>query len=1127
MRYVILVLACVLGMHVQAIQDPNERLVTDSLSKLVKNSTFKVLSKAPGSNGVQHIYGIQMFEGRDIFMTEFNAVIKEGKIVLLQHSAQPNPAGMLKNEAIYSPQEVLKLYLGLNELKGEWKELSPTQFTYVDSDVSDEAIKIQLRWMAKGKNLIPVVDISMQEKSHLHHYKVKVSQYDASELHRSDMVIHCDFGHSLNAPDNQGVKAVNNTHQLQKKNADASYQVFERPIESPNHGNRSVVEDPHDTIASPFGWHSVANGGGVNYTITRGNNAFAYEDRMNNNGPGYSPDGGSTLEFITDFDKAQGADNYTDASIVNLFYWNNIMHDIWYHYGFDEQSGNFQRNNYNNGGVSNDEVRAEAQDGSGSNNANFYTPEDGFRPRMQMYIWRAGGNQGDYLQVNSPASIQGKYLASTAAFGPSLSNIPITADLVLADPLRACGTLNNSTAMNGKIAFIERGDCNFTDKVRNAQAAGAIAAVLYDSTANDPIFMGGTANDVSIPVVMIRRSDGLAIKNLISSGVNVSLYDSSTTGNTVFDSDFDGGIIAHEYGHGISIRLTGGAANSECLTNQEQMGEGWSDFFSLVMTHEVGDQGSDVRGIGTYVTNQSVTGGGIRPYPYSTDKSVSPYTYNNIKQFSVPHGVGSVWCAMLWDMYWAFIDEYGYDSDIYYGTGGNNIAMQLVMDGLKLQKCSPGFVDGRDAILLADRLNNNGKNQRLIWEVFAARGLGASADQGSSESRSDGIQAFDLPAQVVDELFIEKTASNLIFNGNKISYTLKATNYTPDTIYNVTLLDTLPLGVFLDESDLNCDYVLNGRVLSLHIDSFFPTTSVECTYDALVKIQSSSALIFEDDMESGVGDFVATSGNGTNNWARVQSRSNSGDYSWFVQDVSTASDQYLSIDLGVLGSNPIFSFYHFYNTEESWDGGVVEVSTNGGNSWLDAGDLFFENGYNLTIATNPASAISGRKAFTGNSGGWIESSLDLSIYGGQSVQLRFRMTTDAAAGGEGWYVDDVKLTNANVVTNTLYAEHDVNKRLSASAKTIVLGEALELSVEENEFDQYIKIYPNPNNGSFNVRLSNDDKFNFRVIDINGKLQLSGSAVGRTSINLTDVSSGIYFIEVESNAKVYRKKLMIY
>ena len=72
--------------------------------------------------------------------------------------------------------------------------------------------------------------------------------------------------------------------------------------------------------------------------------------------------------------------------------------------------------------------------------------------------------------------------------------------------------------------------------------------------------------------------------------------------------------------------------------------------------------------------------------------------------------------------------------------------VQLVIDGMKLQPCSPGFVDGRNAILQADQLLTNGANQCEIWRGFAKRGLGASASQGSSNDRTDGVSAFDLPA---------------------------------------------------------------------------------------------------------------------------------------------------------------------------------------------------------------------------------------------------------------------------------------------------------------------------------------------------------------------------------------------
>jgi hypothetical protein len=154
------------------------------------------------------------------------------------------------------------------------------------------------------------------------------------------------------------------------------------------------------------------------------------------------------------------------------------------------------------------------------------------------------------------------------------------------------------------------------------------------------------------------------------------------------------------------------------------------------------------RGVATYSSGQEITGDGLRNAPYSADFSVNDYTYadsNNTATVSQPHGVGFVFATMLWDLTWAFVDEYGFDPDITNGNGGNNKVMQLIIDGLKVAPCSSGFVDMRDAIILADQLTNNGVNKCLIWNVFANRGLGYLAEQGDEDSRTDQVEDFTLP----------------------------------------------------------------------------------------------------------------------------------------------------------------------------------------------------------------------------------------------------------------------------------------------------------------------------------------------------------------------------------------------
>lgn len=536
----------------------------------------------------------------------------------------------------------------------------------------------------------------------------------------------------------------------------SQYNAFNFPVESPLYGSRSLMVSPADTAASPLGWHDINGTEGADYTTTRGNNVLASEDKDANNVAGYSPNGNSVLTFNQAFSMSEKEPlNYTDFAITNLFVANNLMHDITHWYGFDEESGNFQEFNYTGKGASSDGVNADAQDGSGTNNANFSTPPDGSNPRMQMYIWdatSAGG--GPTLKMNSPGTE--KFRLGRAQFGGSLSTVPITANLVLVNdgsssPEKGCLALKNGSAINGKIAAVERGNCTFVQKVYNAQQAGAIAVVILDTSVLDQLItMSGTDSRITIPAVFAKFSDANGLMEALSSGTtNVSLYD-STGLMPKTDSDLDMMVIAHEYTHGISNRLTCGPSNTSALNNAEQMGEGWSDFVGLAFTVKSGDVGATPRGVGNWLLGENEAGPGIRNYPYSTNMAKNPLTYKSIIDASTTgnaevHFVGEVWCAMLWDLYWKMVEKYGYNADLYRGTGGNNMAIRLVFDGMKLQKCNPGFVDGRNAILKADSILNGGANAKLIWEVFARRGLGFSAKQGLSTSTRDGSQAFDLP----------------------------------------------------------------------------------------------------------------------------------------------------------------------------------------------------------------------------------------------------------------------------------------------------------------------------------------------------------------------------------------------
>jgi hypothetical protein len=250
---------------------------------------------------------------------------------------------------------------------------------------------------------------------------------------------------------------------------------------------------------------------------------------------------------------------------------------------------------------------------------------------------------------------------------------------------------------------------------------------------------------------MVTQDDGNLFRDNDPFDVTVS---DGTGGAPDRDSDLDAGVIAHEYGHGLSNRLTGGPGNVDCLDDDEQMGEGWSDFLATTFTTNPQDRPTDGRGVGSYVVFQPADGAGIRPRPYTSDVSVNEFTYASIPGgvasgvLTIPHGIGFVWNTMLWDMYWNLVAKHGFNPNVYddWSTGGNNLAIQLVVDGMKFQPCEPGFVDGRDAILAADQALTGGANQCAVWRAFAKRGLGFGAAQGSSDNVTDGVASFALPA---------------------------------------------------------------------------------------------------------------------------------------------------------------------------------------------------------------------------------------------------------------------------------------------------------------------------------------------------------------------------------------------
>jgi phage baseplate assembly protein gpV len=1031
-------------------------------------------------SGLKHFYFNQAHNGIKIYNAVSNVAIGKGNKVFMTGNR------FVRFNTVDASQAILSSARALEEVAKEFKLDMTTRTTEVNrtstvnketilrnTSLSNKEIKTSLVYVHSDAKLHLCWSVAIQKNDDNFWWDVKVSAIDGSIVEKTSWTLECNFGHNEDACDhsNHSHDVIFQNH-IPTRNSkthlsnfiDGDYQVLPMPVESPNHGSIAIVNSPWtdniDANAHPFDWH---NDGSADYFTTRGNNVWAVEDRNGNgqSGSAFSPDsqlaGGQQYLYPPDFNDSPV--DYQEAAITNLFYWNNIVHDVMYHYGFDEEAGNFQETNATNLGTGGDFVLADAQDGSGTNNATFGTPADGNSPEMTMFEWTQ--TPATTFEVTSP--ISATYFSIPASFG---SNATFTGEVVEANDTaggthEACtaNVISNGGALAGKIALIDRGNCSFVEKVTNAEAEGAIAVVVCNNVLGDPIAMGGAGPFPNIPSVMISQNDCATLRQNLPATIDVV---TSTASLPNRDSDFDNGVIAHEYGHGISTRLTGGRFNSGCLNNQEQMGEGWSDFFGLILTMKSSDIGTQSKGVGTYLIGQPTTSTGIRQFPYSTDFAINPMTYNSSNTAAVPHGVGTVWCTALWEMTWELINIYGIGTDIYdadfanAGTlanpstfGGQNLALQLVMEGLKLQPCSPGFVDGRDAILAADQALYGGIHECILWEAFARRGLGVNASQGSTNLNTDNVESFDTPS-ATNSTFSKLTANTIHLDGGSITYDLVVEGGACDNITNAIITDVFDSSLTI--TSVVCPTGVSNTVSGNNLTISAPNTpagqSLNCTVMATMNSTANASLvsgIITDDVESGniawtINDI---SNLGNEQWIIDDNQSTSGSNSWFVIDTNgpdktTALE---SIDLP-LGTSPSLSFFHQYDTEADWDGGFIQTSIDGGATWVDLPDsAFTQNGYNGVLGASSNNFIANKDGWTGNSNGFIETRADLSSFANSTIQLRFVYGQDNNTNELGWWLDDITIDLDNmdiaVVPNLACYESDQTSMVCDGAIALV------------------------------------------------------------------------------------------
>ncbi len=195
----------------------------------------------------------------------------------------------------------------------------------------------------------------------------------------------------------------------------------------------------------------------------------------------------------------------------------------------------------------------------------------------------------------------------------------------------------------------------------------------------------------------------------------------------------------------------------------------------------------------------------------------------------------------------------------------------------------------------------------------------------------------------------------------------------------------------------------------------------------LTPIGCSAVTLLTDTVEIVPDPFFSNSITAT--WVQTTTSSHSPTHSWFVAEPPTVSDQQLTltptISLPAGSSNISLSFWHIWSFEfggtSYYDGGVLEYSTDGGATWIDAGSLITQNGYGGVISSAFNNPLGGRNAWVAASPGnptYVQTVVNLSSLAGQTIKFRFRMGSDSSVGSTGWNVDDIQITDAPLTCGT-------------------------------------------------------------------------------------------------------------
>jgi hypothetical protein len=317
---------------------------------------------------------------------------------------------------------------------------------------------------------------------------------------------------------------------------------------------------------------------------------------------------------------------------------------------------------------------------------------------MQMYLW----NSNPQGLVTVGAANTGAY---PSAFGAALTATGVNGPLRVAAPADGCAAF--TSPMSGAIAIVDRGTCDFTVKVLNAQNAGAKGVVIANNLAGGAFGPGGSNRKVKIPSGMVTQADGVTLKNLAGGTAVLKANPDALK----IDGDLDSDIVFHEYGHGLTWRMIGSMSGRYAGA----IGEGASDVLAFLI------DGDDR--IGEYAFNDPL---GIRTAPYATHtKTLSQWTVGEV------HTDGEIYAAAMWKVLQNY-QAAGLSADDLMGD---------FVDGMNFTPAGPNPLQMRDGMVSS--VGTDTVRKCAIWRGFAAKGMGTGA---SIPRRGAPVDSFALPA---------------------------------------------------------------------------------------------------------------------------------------------------------------------------------------------------------------------------------------------------------------------------------------------------------------------------------------------------------------------------------------------